>query len=425
MADPHTASAALLNEESYAGVKKRLRAKYVLYQSHPFVVVPREPVAQPAAPTSSESFVPEQQSFLKKMKIAGQRLNNIGMGKVRIELIQSLAMMLNAGVLVSDALKMYLQEVRSRSVKKVIQGMIDGVESGKPLWKAMEEQHMFSPYQTALVHVGEESGNLARNLVYLAEQEEKDRALRSKVKMAMIYPTIVLVVMVTVMLGIGMFVLPNLVQVLVALNAELPLATRIIIAVTNFLRQYGSTAIPVLIGTFLALVLLGKFTAFRIVTQWLFLHIPGIGRLMKEASIARLGVILGGLLQAGVPLVDSLRSLEHVTTVVVYKNMYRILAERAEVGDSFATCFHGLPHSCTHIPISVQQLIVMGEKSGTLAETLLGIAQIYEKKAEETAQKLPVILEPMLMIIMAGLVGFIAISIIMPIYRAVGSIGNG
>ena len=358
-----------------------------------------------------------------QLKGAGQRLNNIGMGKARTEFIQNLAMMLDAGLLLTETLRMYLQEIRSRALKKMVRHMFDSVESGHPLWQAMQEQHMFSPYQISLVRVGEEAGKLAQNLVYLAEQEEKDRALRQKVKMAMMYPTIVLVIMLVVILGIGTFVLPNLVQVLTALNADLPLSTRIIIHFTNFMNQYAQIVIPAVIGGFVVLALLGKFTSLRVVMQWLFFRTPGIGRLMKEASIARMGVVLGGLLQAGVPIVESIESLENVTTIVSYKRIYHTLAKRIVVGDAFATCFHDMPWSRKYLPFSVQQLIITGEKSGSLVQTYQNIAKIYERKAEETAQKLPVILEPILLIIMGGLVGFIAFSIIVPIYKAVGSVG--
>ncbi|OGJ54554.1 hypothetical protein A3D11_01805 [Candidatus Peribacteria bacterium RIFCSPHIGHO2_02_FULL_49_16] len=358
-----------------------------------------------------------------QLKGAGQRLNNIGMGKARTEFIQNLAMMLDAGLLLTETLRMYLQEIRSRALKKMVRHMLDSVESGHPLWQAMQEQHMFSPYQISLVRVGEEAGKLAQNLVYLAEQEEKDRALRQKVKMAMMYPTIVLVIMLVVILGIGTFVLPNLVQVLTALNADLPLSTRIIIHFTNFMNQYAQIVIPAVIVGFVVLTLLGKFTSLRVVMQWLFFRTPGIGRLMKEASIARMGVVLGGLLQAGVPIVESIESLENVTTIVSYKRIYHTLAKRIVVGDTFATCFHDMPWSRKYLPFSVQQLIITGEKSGSLTQTYHNIAKIYERKAEETAQKLPVILEPILLIIMGGLVGFIAFSIIVPIYKAVGSVG--
>jgi type IV pilus assembly protein PilC len=352
-------------------------------------------------------------------------LNNIGMGRHRAQFIQNLSMMLGAGLPLIEALQTLQIEVRQRSMRKVITSIRTAVENGFPLWRAMEDQYLFSPYEVALVRVGEEAGNLARNMEYLAVQQEKDRSLRQKVKMAMIYPSIVLVLMFGVVAVLGMFVLPNLVSVLYSLNVELPLMTRIVIAATHFFEEQGPVVVPLVGMGMVVLGILAKFTPLRGVAQWVVFQIPGIGRLAKEATIARFGVVLGGLLEAGVPLVESLQSLEEVTHIVAYRRLYGRLVERVAIGDSFATCFHSLPRSRRLIPLPVQQLVITGERSGSLAKTFTTIAEIYDRKAEETAKKLPVILEPILLLIIGGLVGAIALSIIMPIYSAVGNVKNG
>lgn len=359
-----------------------------------------------------------------KLAIFLASLNNMGMGKVRVSLIQSMAMMMNAGLPLIETLSVLEREAKGRAVKKMVRGIADEVETGVSLWRAMKNQYMFSPYEIALVRIGEEAGNLARNLEYLSEQQEKDRALKAKVKMAMIYPTIVMVMMFIIVMGLGMFVLPNLIQVLISLNAELPATTQAVIFVTNLFTKYGTIAIPSMIGGFITLVILAKFTSFKVVSQWVMFRIPGIGSLARHATIARFGVILGGLLQAGVPLVSALESLEHVTNVAAYKSFYGKLLVHIKQGDSFSTSFATIKGSNKRLPASVQQLVITGEQSGTLSETLLKIAQIYERKAEETAEKLPTILEPMLLLFIGSLVGVIAFAILTPIYGVVGNVGR-
>ena len=351
-------------------------------------------------------------------------INNMGMGKQRVAMIQSLAMMMNAGLPLIDALSTLAKEVKHRATRKIVQRMTALVESGVPLWRAMEQQYLFTPYELALVRIGEEAGNLARNLEYLSEQQEKDRALKSKVKMAMIYPTIVMILMFIIVMGLGLFVLPNLIQVLLSLNAELPITTKAVIYITNIFSEHGMVFVPSMVGGFLLLIILSKYTAFRAVSQWFLFRIPGIGTLGRTATIARFGVILGGLLRAGVPLVEALESLENVTHVVAYKKFYRKLLDHITQGDSFSKSFEAIRRSHKLLPVSVQQLVVTGEQSGTLSETLIKIADIYEKKAEETAEKLPVILEPMLLLFIGGLVGTIAFAIITPIYSVVGNVGR-
>jgi type IV pilus assembly protein PilC len=118
-----------------------------------------------------------------------------------------------------------------------------------------------------------------------------------------------------------------------------------------------------------------------------------------------------------------MQSLVQVTSIVVYKRLYENMRDHITVGDSFAKTFAAIHNSEKLLPISVQQLVITGEKSGALAEITLKIATIYDKKASETAQKLPVILEPILLLIIGSLVGTIALGIIVPIYSIVGSVG--
>ncbi len=351
-------------------------------------------------------------------------LNNIGMGKQRVIMIQSMAMMMNAGLPLIDTLDTLEREMKNRASKKILKKISLAVNSGTPLWRAMDDQYLFTPYEIALVRIGEEAGSLAKNLEYLSEQQEKDHALKSKVRMAMIYPTIVMVLMFIIVMGLGLFVLPNLIQVLLSLNADLPVTTRAVIYITNIFSDHGMVFVPSMMGGFVFLFLLAKFTGFRAVSQWCTFKIPGIGSLARQATIARFGVILGGLLRAGVPLTEAIASLEDVTHIVAYKKFYGKLLEHISIGDSFSTSFASIKRSGKLLPVSVQQLVITGEKSGTLSDTLLKIADIYEKKASETAEKLPVILEPMLLLFIGALVGTIAFAIITPIYGVVGNVGR-
>ncbi|HLD32563.1 MAG TPA: type II secretion system F family protein [Candidatus Peribacteraceae bacterium] len=379
-----------------------------------------------AEESKERPFVIEVREKKKKSSVAVffQTLNYLGMGRYRHLFVQTLATMLNAGLPLLDSLRAFEAEVRSKAVKKMVGKVIVSVENGSSFWRAMEDTCFFSPYEIALVHIGEDAGNLARNMEYLSDQQEKDHALKQKVKMAMIYPTIVLTMMFVIVMGLGMFVLPNLVQVLYSLDVDLPLATRIVIEVSKFFEVYGMKVVPLMILFFIFLALLSRFTRFKAVTQWFMFRIPGIGSLAKEATIARFGVIMGGLLRAGVPLVEALESLADVTQVYSYKSFYTKLLARINVGDSFAKAFEMMPHTRKLLPVSVQQLVVTGERSGTLSATLLKIADIYEKKAEETAEKLPIILEPMLLLFIGALVGTIAFAIIVPIYSVVGNVGR-
>lgn len=385
------------------------------------VVVPALSNPKTASEKKIEKKKEPKESSLQNML---KSLGNFGMGKERLRFIENLGILLNAGLTIIDALKTIQMETRSKPMKKVIAAIIADVEKGSALWRAMEAQRFFTPYALALIRIGEEAGSLSKNMEYLAEQQEKDRALRQKVKMAMLYPSIVLTLTIIITLGLAWFVLPKLVGVLLSLNVELPLITRIIIAIADFFQKHGKVAVPLFGLACFFVVLLCKYTRLKGPTQQFIFKIPGIGTLALTATIARFGVILGSLLRAGVPLVDALHSMADVTDTVAYRKFYYKLAAKIEVGDSFAKAFAEIKDTNKILPLSVQQLVVTGEKSGSLSDMLLKIASIYEKKAEETAHKLPIILEPILLFFIGGVVATVAFAIIVPIYSIVGSIGR-
>ncbi|MBP9773891.1 MAG: type II secretion system F family protein [Candidatus Peribacteraceae bacterium] len=379
-----------------------------------------QPAAVPAAAKAQSQGINTGSGFSRFMA----SLNTMGMGKDKSEFIENLAILLNSGLTVLDALKSIQMEVTKKPMKKIVNKIIDDVENGIALWRAMDAQQFFSPYALALIRIGEEAGSLSQNMEYLSVQQEKDRALQAKVKMAMIYPSIVLTMTFVITVGLAWFVLPQLVGVLLSLNAKLPLVTVIIINIANFFQAHGIVAVPAFLVVVFIFMILAKYTALRGLVQQMIFKIPGVGTLARSATIARFGVILGSLLKAGIPLVEAIRSLANVTDIVIYRNFFFRLANEIEIGQSFSASFATLKESRQLLPISVQQLIVTGEKSGKISAMLLRIADIYEKKAEETAEKLPLILEPMLLLFMGSLVGTIAFAIIVPIYSIVGNVGN-
>lgn len=385
------------------------------------ILVPKQKEEKKPDLTTLTAKLGQQKSGLQRFLSA---LGNIGLGKEKVNFIENLAILLNSGLTIVDALKTIQMELRIKPMKKLVGNIIDEVESGIPLWMAMDNQSFFSSYALALIRIGEESGSLSKNMEYLAIQQEKDRSLRGKVKMAMIYPSIVLTLTVGITLGLAWFVLPQLVGVLLSLNAKLPLVTRIIIWIANFMKLHGTVAVPLAGALVLMIYLVCRFTSLRGPAQQFIFKIPGVGTMAKSATIARFGVILGSLLRAGVPLVESIRSMAEVTDTVYYRRFYFHLASDIEVGQSFAAAFENIKESKKLIPASVQQLIITGEKSGRIADMLMRIADIYEKKAEDAAQRLPVVLEPMLLIFIGSLVGTIAFAIIVPIYSIVGSVGR-
>ena len=290
------------------------------------------------------------------------------------------------------------------------------------MWRAFEAAGIFPAHAISLVRIGEESGHLAENLQIISTEQQKNQIFKSRIRSAVSYPIFVLGLTVVIGVGISWFILPKLADVFSQLHTKLPLLTRILISFANFLGKYGFEAVPIII---LSLILLIYFIFFfsgtRKIGQTFLFILPGIGNLMREIEISRFGYLLGILLEAGLPLTQAIDSLIKACDTSSYKKFYKFLGRSLEDGNSFQeafTSYRGMRHL---IPVSIQKLIIAGEKSGTLSEALTRVGANYEAKTDITVKDLTVILEPLLLIIVCFAVIGVVLAIIMPIYGLLGS----
>jgi len=344
--------------------------------------------------------------------------------KYRDYFTNNLALLLSAAVPVQEALESLKETSKSKELNGVLDQMKRDIDEGLPLWKAMERSGITTTQTLVLVKLGEQSGKLIDNLHVAARQEEKQRAFKSKVRSAMLYPTFVLSLTALVGLGVAWFLLPRLADTFTQLNATLPPISKVFIDFGIFLKANGYWAIPVGIAAVALLgVILFGLPKTRHLGQWLLFHIPGVSKLMHEVEIARFGYLLGTLLQAGLSVTEALESLEGATSARQYKAFYRHLRESFDDGYSFRSAFPTYAHTSNVLPPPVQQMVIAGERSGSLPETLLNIGTIYEEKVDTSTANLEAVLEPILLIIVwLGVMG-VAVAVIMPIYSLVGGLG--
>lgn len=339
--------------------------------------------------------------------------------------IENLAVMLSSGITISSSLDAIGREARSRRMRRAIAQIKESTESGSSFWKAIEKSKVLPAQAISLIQIGEESGRLVENLKVIALQQKKDRIFRSKIYSAMMYPVFVLVLSVIIGLGIAWFILPKLAVVFASLNVKLPLITKILINVGTFLGAYGNIVVPSFI--FLLLIVVFFFFIFsktRFIGEFFLLNIPGIKRLLQESELGRTGYIMGTLLNAGLPVVKTLASIENASSFYFYRKLYKFLRENIEQGNSFQKSFELYKKTDTLIPPHVQQMIISGEQSGHLPEIFLSIGEDFEAKSDLTAKNLTIILEPVMLIIVWLGVAFIALAVILPIYGLLGGINN-
>lgn len=348
---------------------------------------------------------------------------SFGFGKEREFFIENLSMLVSSGMSIISALDAIHAEIQSTKMRSVIKEMQNDIEAGSSIWHALDKAKIFPVHTVALIRIGEKSGRLAENLKIAAFEQEKSRVLHSKIHSAMMYPILVLTITLVIGISIAWFVLPQLATVFSQLRLKLPLITKLLIGLGEFLGAYGIIFMPVFLVFFIFVI---YFTFYYPKTkkfgQFLLFSLPGVKQLLKEVEIARVGYLLGTLLASGVPITDSLESMSRVTSLPPYQKLYSHLATSVADGNSFQKSFFSAKDSQRFIPMPIQQMITAGEQSGNLSEILLKIGERYDAKTETTTKNLAVILEPVLLIIVWLGVVSVALAIILPVYNLIGGI---
>jgi MSHA biogenesis protein MshG len=336
---------------------------------------------------------------------------------------ENLALLLRSAVPVGEALGSLQVTATSGRMKKALKQMMGDIEAGRSLADALDRSGIVSHQTLTLVRLGESSGKLVDNLQLAAQQEEKRQMFRAKVRSAMIYPSFVLGLTLIVGLGISWLLLPRLANTFSQLQVELPLISKIAINFGIFLQQYGIIAVPAfLIGTFLFMYLLFGAPYTKKIGQRLLLKMPGIGKLMKEVEIAQFGYLLSTLMNAGLPVTQALSLLASATQAPQYQRFYAALGRSLENGYSFQDSLVQYRRSRKLLPGAVRQMIVAGERSGSLPEVLETVGRTYEQKSDVSTANLEALIEPILLVIVWIGVMLVAIAVIVPVYSLVGGL---
>lgn len=363
-----------------------------------------------------------------KVKEKGKKKNflrNIGIGHDRDYLIENLSVLIASGMPIIEALDSVKKDIRVKAMREIVDEIKTDVEAGFPLWKAIKNAGIFPEHTISLMRIGEDSGKLSANLKIISLQEQKQRMFRSKIRSAMMYPVFVLTLTLIIGIGIAWFILPKLATVFSQLKLELPFITKVLIETGKFLGEYGFIVVP--IGIFL-IVLILYFTFYfpktKFIGQSILFFIPGVKRLIQEIEISRFGYLLGTLLEAGLPITEAINSLSKATQFPHYKRFYENLEINIDAGNSFERSFNEYHKLSKLIPNPIQQLVIVGEKSGNLSKSLISISETFEEKTETTTKNLTIILEPILLVIVwLGVVG-VALAVILPIYNLIGGLNN-
>ncbi|MFA4936712.1 MAG: type II secretion system F family protein [Patescibacteria group bacterium] len=332
----------------------------------------------------------------------------------KIFFTQNLQVMLKAGLTVTAALHTLAEQTQNKRFKTILQELKTYVEKGVNLSDAMGHySKIFSELFINMIKAGEKSGKLEEVLLYLTNQLRKNHTLVAKVRGALIYPIIVIVAMIGIGITMIVFVIPQITALFDEVSATLPLPTRVLIAISNFIVDYGywvAAGSLLLIALFIFAI---RSTQGKIVWHSFLLKLPMIGNIFRQINLAKFSRTFSSLLKTDIPIVQTFQITATTLGNVRYHQAMINAADQVKTGISVSQSM--APYKKLFPPLVIQMLAV-GEETGTLDTVLEDLASFYEEEVDRIMSNLSTIIEPILMLILGVAVGFFAVSIIMPMY---------
>jgi type IV pilus assembly protein PilC len=327
---------------------------------------------------------------------------------------EELATLINAGVPISQSLNILEKQNQNPRFKAALNDLARQVEAGTNLSLAMEKHpDVFSPIFINMIRAGEIGGTLDEALTQLATQLNKDHELSAKIKGAMAYPSVILVAMIGAVIYLMLTIVPQLSDMFKELGGELPASTKSLVFISNALTKYGIITF-LIIATFIYTFRKAEKTIipFRRFMHKLFITLPPLNILIVKMNVAHFARTLSSLLGSGVSVVESLNIVADSTQNLMFKEAIQKTAEKVKNGVNIAEVIK----TYKIFPILVAQMISVGEETGSLDTILKKIADFYEREVDDITKNLSTLLEPMMMIMIGIMVGYVIISIITPIY---------
>lgn len=338
--------------------------------------------------------------------------------KEKIIFTRQLAVMVKAGLSLVKALESLSEQTDNRHFKTTIGEVIKAVKGGQTLSKALAHYpKIFPEVYVAVVRAGEETGQLAEVLFTLADQQEKQAELISKVRSAMMYPSIIFLALIGVVFLIIFFVLPSLQSVFNDFGAELPLTTRFLFAVSELFRQYFYIFGVVFVIFIYLLRWWFSRPSGRLVYDHLKIRIPVFGNLTKKVYMATFSRTLSMLVKASLPILESIKIVKKTINNKHYEEAFDRIQLAVKNGKPLSQAVSRE----TLFPPMVSQLLNLGEESGNLESVLSEVTRFYDNEVETITKNLASLVEPIMLIVMGLGVAFVVASVLGPIYKLVST----
>ncbi len=342
--------------------------------------------------------------------------------KTLVFFTRQLSTMFSAGLTIEKAISDLEKEEKNKKFAKVLRRLSDDIRKGYSLSEAMEQHPgVFNPLYVALVQAGEVSGTLHTVLDELSDYLEKIEDTRRKVTSAMAYPVFILIFLTFVVWIMFYYVIPLFARVYEDFNAELPLPTQVAIGISNFVTQNVFLAILFIVGIVVGFFLIYLTDRGRYVMDTIKIRIPVIGKVITNSIMSKFARTFSILMAAGVPIMDTMELTENVVQNAVVEGGVRRARVMVKEGYGVANSFRrtGL------FPPTLLQMMATGEETGDMDKLLGKAAQFYEKLVDAVVDRLTSLIEPLLIVIMAAIVGGIVIVIYIPIFSLGEAMSQG
>ncbi len=339
-----------------------------------------------------------------------------------VMMTRQLSAMVGAGVPLVRALTSLSQHSESPALKKILGEVIKNVEAGMPLGDALAKHPAaFSDVYVNMVRAGETAGILDEILKRLAAQQEKSATIRKKVKSAMAYPTVLIVITILAFFGLMLFVIPQIGKILTDLggpDAKLPGITLFMLGVSGIITGYWFIVFPVIGGAIYGALRYVKTPKGKEFLHTIILRIPGLKNIIRKVALAHFARTFSALMGAGVPVLECLHVTARSVGNIVYERALNAAAVEVKNGKPLSLVISEDPL----FPPIVSQMLSVGEETGQTDTVLVKVADFYEEEVDVAIEGLSSIIEPTMIVIMGSMVGLIAASVMSPIANLAQSI---
>lgn len=358
-------------------------------------------------PTSIKEVLPSKTGkIFNRKKVSARNL---------IDFSRQLSIMIEGGITLLESLKAVANQIENPNFKEIVLEIAEDVEGGMLLSGAFARwPNVFNEFYVSIVRVGESSGELSNSLNYLSRHLERSYDFNSKIKGAMIYPAIVLVLVVGILLMLNLFLIPSMVEFLTEMEKELPMLTKIVIAISAFSQQWWWFIILILIILGYILYSYIKTPEGKKSFDNFCLKLPWIGNFLKKVYISQFSENLSTLISGGIPLIDALDLTKTTIGNVIYQETFLNIIDDIKKGELLNVAVGKYPQ--LFFPM-IQQMILVGERTGSLSKSFKTLSGFYQKEVNKNLNNILNMLEPILMIFLGLIVGIVMAAVMFPLYQ--------